>query len=76
MHPRIGWRSQTSCQYTIKRYSTILQPTQVYPCVYIQATFYILNMHRVLHHMRDRVVSGNTFAVPLNNLEHIDGMLA
>ena len=28
-------------------------------------------MQRVLHHLRDAVVSGNTFDVPLNNLERI-----
>ena len=33
-------------------------------------------MQRVLHHVRDAVVSGNTFNVPSNNLEHIDGILA
>ena len=35
----------------------------------MQATFNILNMHRVLHDVRDAVVSGNTF-------ERIDGILA
>ena len=29
-------------------------------------------MQQVLHHVRDAVVSGNTFDVPLNSLEHID----
>ena len=31
-------------------------------------------MQRVLHHVRDAVVSGNTSDIPLNNLEHIDGI--
>ena len=33
-------------------------------------------MQRVLRHMRDAVVSGNTLDVPLNNLERIDVILA
>ena len=40
------------------------------------ATINILNMQRVLHHVRDAVVSGYTFDVPLNNHEHIDGIMA
>ena len=39
-------------------------------------TVNISNMQRVLHHVRDTVVSGNTFDIPLNNLECIDGILA
>ena len=32
-------------------------------------------MQRVLHHVRDADVSGNTFDVPLNKLERIDCIL-
>ena len=38
-------------------------------------TFNISNIQQVLHHMRDAVVSGNTFDVPLNNLERIVDIL-
>ena len=36
----------------------------------------IFNMQQVLYHVRDAVVSVNTFDVPLNNIERIDGILA
>ena len=49
------------------RYSTILQPTQVSMGLNSRNLQH-LNMQRVLHHVRDAVVSGNTF-------EHIDGIL-
>ena len=35
----------------------------------VHVTFYILNLQRVLHHVRDAVVSVNTF-------ERIDGIMA
>ena len=50
-------------QYTIKKYSTILQPTQV--SMDLNSCNLQHFEHRVLHHVRDAVLSGNTFEVPL-----------
>ena len=61
-------------QYTIKKifyYSTT--NTSIHGSKF---TINILNMQQVLHHVHDVVVSGNTFDVPLNNFECIDGILA
>ena len=74
-HPRIGSPIQYNTTYNKNIFDYFTTNTVIRGSKFTRP-FNLSNMQRVLHCVRDAVVSGNTSDVPLSNLERIDGILA